>query len=84
MEQAQRAHNDADAWHLPIGHRAEDSLDTEGLTIASVEAAIPEDNKGFQMLQKLGWKGNGLGKHETGNPFLMALMHHAYVCIEFA
>lgn len=66
LEHAQQTYNDADAWHLPIGHRAEDSLDTEGLTMASVETAIPEDNKGFQMLQKMGWKGSGLGKDGTG------------------
>ena len=34
--------------------------------MASTDTAIPKDNKGFQMLQKMGWKGTGLGRNENG------------------
>lgn len=54
------------ARRLPINQRIEDSLDTDGLVMASTEAAIPESNVGFQMLQKMGWKGQGLGSKEDG------------------
>lgn len=66
LEQASASYDDAEPWHLPIGHRVEDSLDTEGLAMASADTAIPEDNRGFQMLQKMGWKGTGLGRNENG------------------
>ena len=51
---------------LPIDQRIEDSLDTDGLHMASTDAAIPDSNVGFQMLQKMGWKGQGLGSKEDG------------------
>ena len=66
LQQAQSSYDDAEPWHLPIGHRVEDSLDTEGIAMASTDTAIPENNKGFQMLQKMGWKGTGLGRNENG------------------
>lgn len=46
--------------------RVEDSLDTDGLQMASVHEAIPESNRGFQMMQRMGWKGQGLGSKEDG------------------
>ncbi|KAK9796669.1 hypothetical protein WJX73_003521 [Symbiochloris irregularis] len=58
--------DDEDGFRIPIGVRIEDSLDTGGLQMASVHEFIPESNKGFQMLQRMGWKGAGLGKNETG------------------
>ena len=89
-EHEQQASNDADPWHLPVGHRAEDSLDTEGLTMASVNTAIPETNKGFQMLQKMGWKGRGLGRNEAGQflrlPYVMSNMAWlmCHLCVDIA
>ena len=73
LEQAHSSYDDAEPWHLPIGHRVEDSLDTEGIAMASTDTAIPENNKGFQMLQKMGWKGTGLGRNENGDQLLMLL-----------
>lgn len=73
LEQAHSSYDDAEPWHLPIGHRVEDSLDTEGIAMASTDTAIPENNKGFQMLQKMGWKGTGLGRNENGELLLMLL-----------
>lgn len=34
--------------------------------MASVHEAIPDSNRGFQMLQRMGWKGQGLGSKEEG------------------
>ena len=59
---------DEDSFRIPIGVRIEDSLDTSGLETASLHEAIPAWNKGFQMLQRMGWKGQGLGREENG-PF---------------
>lgn len=73
LEQAHGSYDDAEPWHLPIGHRVEDSLDTEGIAMASTDTAIPENNKGFQMLQKMGWKGTGLGRNEDGELLLLLL-----------
>lgn len=55
---------------MPIDHRIEDSLEDDGLQMASVHTAIPESNVGFQMLQRMGWKGSGLGSNEDGMHFL--------------
>ena len=33
---------------------------------ASMDQSIGEENKGFKMLSKMGWKGGGLGKMEGG------------------
>ena len=74
LEQAHSSFDDAEPWHLPIGHRVEDSLDTEGIAMASTDTAIPENNKGFQMLQKMGWKGTGLGRTENGELHLHVLL----------
>ena len=71
LEQTHSSYDDAEPWHLPIGHRVEDSLDTEGIAMASTDTAIPENNKGFQMLQKMGWKGTGLGRNENGELLLL-------------
>lgn len=74
LEQAHTSYDDAEPWHLPIGHRVEDSLDTEGIAMASTDTAIPENNKGFQMLQKMGWKGTGLGRNENGELLRLLLV----------
>lgn len=55
-----------DGFHLPINQRIEDSVDMDGLQAASTAEAIPETNRGFQMLQRMGWKGQGLGSKEDG------------------
>ena len=53
-------------WSLPIGSRVEQGLDDAGLITASVAERIPEHNKGYAMLQSMGWKGQGLGRQEQG------------------
>ena len=64
-EQAEQRAADED-FRLPINQRIVDSLDDEGLQMASMHEFIPESNKGFQMLQRMGWKGQGLGSKEDG------------------
>jgi hypothetical protein len=38
----------------------------EAAEAASAAVAIGASNKGFQLLQKMGWKGKGLGRKEDG------------------
>ncbi|KAK9837958.1 hypothetical protein WJX74_008535 [Apatococcus lobatus] len=52
-------------WQLPISHRVEDGLDTDA-RLADANTALAEDNVGFKMLQRMGWKGKGLGRAEQG------------------
>jgi hypothetical protein len=40
----------------------------EAAEAASAAVAIGSSNKGFQLLQKMGWKGKGLGRKEDGEP----------------
>ena len=63
MEAAWRAGRD---FWMPMGH-ANDSVDTADLEQASLESAIPASNRGYALLQRLGWKeGKGLGRNEDG------------------
>ncbi|EAY97131.1 hypothetical protein OsI_19054 [Oryza sativa Indica Group] len=47
-----------------MNHRPTENLDTEGLEQASVDTQLTSSNVGFRLLQKMGWKGKGLGKNE--------------------
>ena len=38
--------------------------------MASASLPIPDHNKGFRMLQRMGWKGAGLGREEHGGSYL--------------
>jgi hypothetical protein len=38
----------------------------EATEAASAAVAIDASNKGFQLLQKMGWRGKGLGRKENG------------------
>ena len=49
-----------EGFHVPMHQE-------EATQPASANTAIAEDNRGFKMLQKMGWtSGSGLGKHEDG------------------
>ena len=70
-----------DDFQLPM-NRVEDALDTEGLQQASLEAPIPASNRGYAMLQRMGWSaGRGLGASEDGacfsGPFHLTLVQAA-------
>lgn len=63
-----------DDFSLPISHRADEALDTSGTDVASVDKALTADNKGYQLLLKMGWTGKGLGRNEDGKQ-LFAVDH---------
>lgn len=53
-------------FKLPISHRPVENLNTEFLEQASLDTSLSSSNVGFRLLQKMGWKGKGLGKDEQG------------------
>ncbi|XP_058076523.1 uncharacterized protein LOC131225112 isoform X2 [Magnolia sinica] len=51
---------------LPIDHRPTENLELDNLERASLDTQLTSSNVGFRLLQKMGWKGKGLGKDEQG------------------
>ena len=43
-------------------------METSDLVMASVHTALGAENRGYQMLQRMGWGGKGLGRNEDGMP----------------
>ncbi|XP_041992796.1 G patch domain-containing protein 8-like [Salvia splendens] len=56
----------AEDFRLPIGHRVTENVDLDNVEQASLDIQLPSSNVGFRLLQKMGWKGKGLGKDEQG------------------
>lgn len=54
-------------FRLPINSAPQQTLNTDGITIASYDTPIPETNPGYRMLLKMGWSsGRGLGRELQG------------------
>lgn len=73
----------ADEFRLPISHRPTENLDMDNLVQVSLDTQITSSNIGFRLLQKMGWKGKGLGKDEQGTILRLINVFHQTVCIAF-
>ncbi|KAM7478552.1 hypothetical protein LguiA_026765 [Lonicera macranthoides] len=56
----------AEDFRLPINQRLTENVDLDNVEQASLDTQLPSSNIGFKLLQKMGWKGKGLGKDEQG------------------
>ncbi|PIN19000.1 hypothetical protein CDL12_08323 [Handroanthus impetiginosus] len=56
----------AEDFRLPIDHRVTENVDLDNVEQASLDTQLTSSNVGFRLLQKMGWKGKGLGKDEQG------------------
>ncbi|CAK9187980.1 unnamed protein product [Ilex paraguariensis] len=56
----------AEDFRLPIEQRPTENVDLDNVEQASLETKLTSSNVGFRLLQKMGWKGKGLGKDEQG------------------
>lgn len=55
-------------YTLPRNQFIEDSVETGAIHEPSAADPIPASNKGYKLLQLMGWSGTGLGKLENGEP----------------
>ncbi|KAL9233446.1 hypothetical protein vseg_008446 [Gypsophila vaccaria] len=53
-------------FFLPINHRPTENVNLDYVEQASEDRHLSSSNVGFKLLQKMGWKGKGLGKDEQG------------------
>ncbi|KAF8392748.1 hypothetical protein HHK36_023097 [Tetracentron sinense] len=53
-------------FRLPIDQKPTENLDVDNMEQASLDTQLTSSNIGFRLLQKMGWKGKGLGKDEQG------------------
>ncbi|CAG9460972.1 unnamed protein product [Pedinophyceae sp. YPF-701] len=64
---------------LPRNQQIVENLDTSKLEQASLDKHIPADNKGYMMLQMMGWRpGRGLGRGGCGRTEPVPLETEAY------
>ncbi|XP_021281544.1 G patch domain-containing protein 8 [Herrania umbratica] len=56
----------AEDFCLPINHKPTENVDLENVEQATLDTRLNSSNIGFRLLQKMGWKGKGLGKDEQG------------------
>ncbi|XP_031405374.1 G patch domain-containing protein 8 isoform X2 [Punica granatum] len=53
-------------FRLPINQKPTENVDLDDVEQASLDTQLTSSNVGFRLLQKMGWKGKGLGKDEQG------------------
>lgn len=51
---------------MPIHQKPTENIDLDNVEQASLDTKLTSSNIGFRLLQKMGWKGKGLGKDEQG------------------
>ncbi|XP_059652195.1 uncharacterized protein LOC132299526 [Cornus florida] len=56
----------AEEFRLPINQKPTENVDLDNVEQASLDTQLTSSNVGFRLLQKMGWKGKGLGKDEQG------------------
>ncbi|GLT38569.1 hypothetical protein SLA2020_128110 [Shorea laevis] len=56
----------ADDFRLPINQKPTENVDLDNVEQATLDTKLTSSNVGFRLLQKMGWKGKGLGKEEQG------------------
>ncbi|GKU91193.1 hypothetical protein SLEP1_g5097 [Rubroshorea leprosula] len=56
----------ADDFRLPINQKPTENVDLDNVEQATLDTKLTSSNVGFRLLQKMGWKGKGLGKDEQG------------------
>ncbi|MFQ6663648.1 hypothetical protein Gotur_031088 [Gossypium turneri] len=54
----------AEDFRLPINHKPTENVDLDNVQQATLDTKLNSSNVGFRLLQKMGWKGKGLGKDE--------------------
>ena len=64
-----------EGFRLPRDHRVEDNLIRDNLEQASEDRQISSTNLGFKLLQRMGWKGKGLGKTEQGGRYFYTFLN---------
>ncbi|KAH7571242.1 hypothetical protein ACOSP7_013627 [Xanthoceras sorbifolium] len=72
QNETEQAHQDsvledlAEEFRLPIHQKPTENIDLDNVEQASLDTRLTSSNIGFRLLQKMGWKGKGLGKDEQG------------------